>query len=145
MLERTSEKIYWLDKKYEDNFNELVLKLKSSDVFGVFIGAGLSKGIYLDWDELVDRLSELLRIKKDDSVDPPIFMERCKNNNEQEYYRHLNAIFNPESKRDYNPSHIDILSIIFSGSFITTNIDVCMRNAARTLNNGMLASKFPLL
>ena len=86
-LDRIAENINWIEEKYKNHYNDLVNKLRSSDKCGIFIGAGLSKGIYQDWDGLVNELSNLLGVEIDN--DYPLFMETCKRSNEIEYYRHL--------------------------------------------------------
>lgn len=131
MLRRQKHLVKFPNTKYENNFNKLVNKLRSGDLCGIFVGAGVSSSIYPDWEELRKRILNGVGLLQKDGEDYPDCFERCKKYNKSRYYAVLREEFNPDMREEYYcPCHYDILKIRFKGSFITTNIDTCLLKAA---------------
>jgi len=128
------------DEKYKIEYDSLSLQLNSREPFILFIGAGASKDIYPDWEELVELISSEMSIglseeeKEDKAKYADRILERCRQKNKGNFYSILRKLFNPEGKIEFKPLHLDLLTLPFVG-YITTNIDICLKNAASRLPN----------
>lgn len=139
-LSRKLETIDWLGKEYKEKYLQLASYIYSGNPCIFFIGSGISKSIYPDWEALVTNISEAMSInltseEKCDKVGFALqILEKCKDEDHTKFYSLLRKLFDPKHKDKYKPLHLELLKLPVSG-FITTNIDVCLINAARNLSD----------
>lgn len=138
-LERVLQAIIWPEDnaKYKEYYEEVISLIKSGRKCGLFIGAGLSVGVYPDLKGLTRSVAEECAVTLTEeelnnilNIAPEI-LERCMSGSEQIYFNKLNNIFDP-IKADISQNALkDVLDINLSkGSYITTNIDVCLLRVA---------------
>jgi len=138
IFSRSLQSINWPRGKYQHEYNNLVKELTSKVPYVLFVGAGVSKNPYPDWEELVTSISSQLTISLTEDEKKNIvgsalqIMEKCRNIDRDKFYALLKTQFNPAGKIDYKPLHLDLLMLPLVG-FITTNIDVCLVKAASRL------------
>jgi len=109
----------------------------------VMIGNGLSEGVgYPSWSEILTQMAKLMEsgrsrkyvieLRNFARKDPLSFVSLVKRQKKQSYYGLVKRLFEQEGKRLYSNLHRYLLDTDFH-SYLTTNFDCCLENAARML------------
>lgn len=139
------------EKKYQDNFNNLVDAIKNHNCCA-FIGAGLSRPSgYPLWPELMKIIKSEVENFNNDPIDDQSlnFYDRAELYktilSENKFIEVILNIFDPHNdKQPCNEIHHDLISLPFA-SYITTNYDCTLENAARYDDVDIQYSYYPLL
>lgn len=137
--QRRLEFIKWADDdKYERLNEEVVSLINSGQSCGLFIGAGLSKGIYPDTEELVDSFISIFKLDiSKDEMDNKCkhaskILEKCLQKSSKIYFNELRKAYDPKKADKAQFALLDLYDIgIAQGSFVSTNIDPCLLKAAK--------------
>lgn len=146
IFSRKLEPIEWPRDRYRSKFDGLATALRSKEPYVLFIGAGISKNLYPDWEELVSFITTEMTMQLSDDEQKNVvryalsILERCKSTDCNKFYSLIRQKFSPCGV-DYKPLHRDMLSLPLVG-FITTNIDVCLVRAARSLSSECRLNNF---
>jgi len=138
-----------ISKKCKSNLSEIIdLILKGRCC--VFIGAGMSKGAdYPLWKDIIEKFTfdaKVLGIELSDLEQQLGFAEKVgffqSKLPKKKYDEILLQLFGPDGKVRYLSNHVKIVSIPFK-SFLTTNFDCCLENAARDKNIPVIIQTYP--
>ena len=142
-----------LDLDSENNLENLINEI-SRDQCCAFIGSGPSQMAgYPTWSEITNQLflaaKDIPDFEPCDLTMPNWLQSETYRTTigEEEYRKHLITAFSPDGpngKEDYRPIHRVIMSIPFQ-SFITTNYDMCLENAAYSDNKKVKVLFYPEL
>lgn len=140
-----------LDSKSKENYTSVIKAIQNNQCCA-FIGAGLSlPAEYPLWIPLLDQIKEVIKTKggvfEESSNEKPY--DRAERYQEilgeREFLKIIVDIFNPhKDKQPFNQVHLDLIELPFV-SYITTNYDCSLENAAKRYNLPIKKSCYPTL